>query len=550
MTENIQTFVNLIINKKFSTKLLFSDKPILMAKSEELVEPTKEFKGVMTDFVTNECLKTPEQQKKFANLIHSAFSTALKLYEQQKGLPANSIIFLFKGGNILRFVAYETMHELPGNVSDQIINYYKDSFKKSDADFTIYINPQLKNFDEVFEDINNLTFLLENNIRNEFLSNMSGYFEFYKLNNNEKKNILQSYLKKLNETQTLKDKLYDYDGQFTSLIFKDIAIPNDQYAYIPKADFQLDDHQTDPKHTVLTNLKLLHELEIPELVPIIDKQKQIYKNTLTQSEMYTSVNKTLTFKKGPNIASFSLIRIKMSLNAYFTSTNKKTEMIKLDGELIDISIVKKDDSNLAHFFEHKDKYISTYTIGHDKEAVKFQAYSLEYLLEDLERMLFIDTEFPWDDAKYAKRIKRIMFMYFIMLMINQTLNNEKRAKYMSLIKNNIIEQANKDHKQALKNIAIFLENSEENYPKIYPFRELVKNLALILMKNNLDKAKLDEYLKTINDNIEVLSKGFGGLDQYCKGNMTVQEASILDSTTLPVGGGFNILNFFRRIMDK
>ena len=158
MTENIQTFVNLIINKKFSTKLLFSDKPILMAKSEELVEPTKEFKGVMTDFVTNECLKTPEQQKKFANLIHSAFSTALKLYEQQKGLPANSIIFLFKGGNILRFVAYETMHELPGNVSDQIINYYKDSFKKSDADFTIYINPQLKNFDEVDEDINNLTF--------------------------------------------------------------------------------------------------------------------------------------------------------------------------------------------------------------------------------------------------------------------------------------------------------------------------------------------------------------------------------------------------------
>lgn len=550
MTENIQTFVNLIINKKFSTKMLFSDRSILMAKSEELIEPTKEFKNVITDFVTNECLKTPEQQKKFAKLVHTYFSTALKLYEQQKGLSANSIIFLFKGGNILRFVAYEAMHELPGNVSDQIVNYYKDSFKKSDADFTIYINPKLNNFDEIFDDINNLTFLLENEIRNEFLSNMSEYFEFYKLNNIEKKNILQTYIKKLNETQTLKDKLYGYDGQFTSLIFKDIAIPNDQYAYVPKADYQIDNHSTDQKHTVITNLKLLHELKNPELIPIIEKQKQIYKNTSIQSEIYASVNKTLTFTRSSNTASFNLIRLKMSLNSYFTYTNKKTEMIKLDGELIDISIPKKDDSNLAHFFEHKDKYISTYTIGQDKDFVKFQAYSLEYLLEDLEKILFIGSDFPWDDAKYAKRIKRILFMYFVMLMINKTVNNDKRSKYMTLIKNNIIEQANKDHKQTLKNIKMFLENSEDEMPKIYPFRELVKNLAVILMKDNIDKTKLAEYLKTINENIDILSKGFGGLEQYCKGNMTVNESSLLDSTSLPVGGGFNIINFFQKIMNN
>ena len=69
--------------------MLFSDKPILMAKSEELVEPTKEFKNVITDFVTTECLKTPEQQKKFANLIHIYFTSNCFLL--QTNVPSFSL---------------------------------------------------------------------------------------------------------------------------------------------------------------------------------------------------------------------------------------------------------------------------------------------------------------------------------------------------------------------------------------------------------------------------------------------------------------------------
>ena len=64
-----------------------------------------------------------------------------------------------------------------------------------------------------------------------------------------------------------------------------------------------------------------------------------------------------------------------------------------------------------------------------------------------------------------------------MLFMNNSLDNTKRIEYINAIKKNIIDMSEKDKTQTLKNIIVFLKNSEDDRAKIYPFRELVKNLG-------------------------------------------------------------------------
>jgi hypothetical protein len=550
----IEKLVSLTVSKQFTTKMLWTGEKIIIKRKEEeeLIEPTKEFKGVITDFVVNEFLKTSEQQKQFIDLIYNSFNDALSLYEQQKGLSKGSIIFLYKGGNILRLIAYEIMHELPGIVSDDINAYYKDSFKKSDADFTIYIDPHLSNFDEIFEDVNNLAFLLQNEIRNEFLSNLSKYFEYYKLNDGQKDNILENYVGKLNETQTIKDKLYDFDGNFISLVFKNNinkGNAEERGKYIPKKDFELG-FEPNKKDTHLINLKPFQALGFnPAVQQYIDKQKTVYKDA-SLSELFISVNKTLTFKKGNSIASFSLVRTKVVVNAHFlpTASQKgevyKSKLVPLDGELIDVSIVKKDDDKIEHFLKNKNKYISTYKIGVGENISEFKAYSLEYLAEDLENILFVQNIFPWNDPKYTKRIKRLLLLYFAMLLINKNMSNKKRIEYIDLIKTHFIdvigEYARMKDKESLKkllmNMINFLESSK-NEPKIYPFRNFVKNLAMIIKNPELDFTKLGEYVKLIDENLNIMSKMINNLEAYTEQNTMIEEGRLYEINSYPLEGG-------------
>jgi len=61
----------------------------------------------------------------------------------------------------------------------------------------------------------------------------------------------------------------------------------------------------------------------------------------------------------------------------------------------------------------------------DGENFNMLCYSVEYMINDLERMLFSDLYFPWRDIKYAKRISRLWCLYFIKLIMDK---NEKAEK--------------------------------------------------------------------------------------------------------------------------
>src|SRR5205085_670815 len=91
----------------------------------------------------------------------------------------------------------------------------------------------------------------------------------------------------------------------------------------------------------------------------------------------------------------------------------------------------------------------------------FLGYSLEYLISDLERILFYDIDYPWDDVKYAKRIKRLLYLYFITLLTNPKFNTDKRILYINWIKNimdNINKYLESNNPVDLKEALISIEN--------------------------------------------------------------------------------------------
>lgn len=532
--DHIRVLVDLIITKQFTMPMLFVGEFEGIEQKLKLVEPKKELNGVMTDFVTNEFFPHATDSEQFIKLVFNTFNQALITYFKNKNINASDIFIVYKGGNILRYVAYEVMHELPGAVSDEIYNQYKDVFKKSDADFSIYINPKLAHYDDIFVDINTLSYLLQNQLRNEFMTNPSKYFNFYKLNMSEQLRILSTYVEKLNNTETIKNSLFEYNGKFINLVFNK-TYTNEQIPYVAKPDFYTDyDYRPDSLYLIYTtNLQKLHQINssIANLTNIMQAEKRIYSN-IEQSPLMISSNQTLDFKKIDSRVKFSLVRTKVIFNAYFKKSipDSVNQLELLAGELIDVSVPHRDDDTVSHYFENVKQNIDLYHIKTDTDdlSLSFIAPSIMYLTSDIERILYRDQIFPWDDTKYAKRIKRVLFFYFVLLLTDTKLSYDKKIAYLrdihttiigpviASIKNEnnftgpVIECLSSNKQENIsKNIKIFL--SDKNDPHImYPFQTLIVSLQNMISRNesDIDSTKFTEYIMLINEQILFLIKLF------------------------------------------
>lgn len=504
-TNKINELVNKIISKDFTIKKLNLEGTVKnfdqKNQSKQDQDKKRELNSVITEFVVNEFAKSQEQNLAFLKVVYGTFNEAIKSYANIKGLRKDQLFFVYKGGNILRIIAYEVFDNLCGKSVQVLKKYYSDSFKKSDADFSIYIDPKLSNFSEIYEDMINLSYLLQTEIRKIFTSNMDKYFEYYRLNQNGKKQILEKYLKKLNETSVVKEKKFGYDT------FRSLVLQNENY--IPKIDYELDYSKTNPENKYMVNL------------------------TSDLNEIYISANRTLKFLRGDGTyASFALVRSKVSLNGYYG--DRYTDV---NGELIDVSIVNKDNGGIEHFFDNLDKNIRKFAIGSGDDTYIIRSYSLSYLLEDLEHILFEYSNYPWEDLKYGKRLKRILFIYFIILMTKNKMSNINRIKYFQILKVNIFDKIKNNKKEeAIKSIEKFIEmvnNDMTTRNKTidqYPFYNLLKNLQKIL-KKEYDEEKLNEYIDIILENINTISNVLSELENYRK-NPSIDEETLFDADTV------------------
>jgi hypothetical protein len=119
-------------------------------------------------------------------------------------------------------------------------------------------------------------------------------------------------------------------------------------------------------------------------------------------------NKDLVLCKA-SLSEFSLARLRINFNLLFELNLNNGAQIQapaiLPVELYDVGIPKtREDSET---FKRSHQYLSG-----NIDIISIHntpLYSLMYCIKDLINVLFVQALFPWDDKKYAKRIKRLMY---------------------------------------------------------------------------------------------------------------------------------------------
>lgn len=440
-------------------------------KGEDNEDEIKPLKNVATDIVVEQFFQTDETIYRFLNLVYTTFAEALQIYRDKEGILDENLFFIYKGGNILRFVSREFMLQIPAVAHEEFKRYYTPYFKRSDADFSIFIHPNIRDYRKVHDDMGLLSYLLQDRIRDILLSNPGHYFDFMRYDKEYRKEVLMKYLPKFNE------------GDFS---FTNITFTGDK-DYETRDDFA---------------------------IKFLDEEDSI-KYTLNESDSFITVshNDALIFYTGVDEdrpSHFKLVRSKI----YFNLFDKAGNRLKVGGELIDVGIDYPEDVKNVHLLENMDSALYVYSVRHKECELDFISYTISNLIYDLEEILFEKYIFPWEDNKYTKRINRLFYMYFIdvFLRVNDgeariDLYNRLRDSFISMIEG--------------KRSDLVIDNELE-ISKLSVFLDIIRRRAHTEVEKNRMQVLLELLVQNSNFTISSLEQ----IKSYCAKDGIITEKDI------------------------
>ena len=485
----------------------------------EFVDMIREYKDLCTDIVTNHFFSTDETLFNFLKLICDLYYTAIEQYKQLHKLGEWDIFFIYKGGNILRIISNDFMEELPFIASKILKATYEKYFTRSDCDFSIYIKETIINpkYETVFQDMTMLSYLIQVKIKTIILSDPTKYFDFYKYNTKHQQQILQTYLTKMKESNSIKDPLNTkfHNKHPTGLSFMNAHVTSNKHdSYRGRVDFGMQETQSGDEGLLA-----------------------IYPLCNNESELYISINETLDFHGvAPNSrGKFTLVRTKVAFNMYFDN-----ELYQIGGELIDVAINHKYDYKLIEIYKHignMSSCVNKYTMTFRDSQLEFLSYSLEHLIYDLELILFVE-HLPWADRKYEKRLNRLFYLYLVNLFAN--------VKDIKIRKEIII-----DLKTALESAGVSVNTfdtdthilttklKELSFSKSLAIYGLVVRLVgliqILTVINVIDfNGVINTIIKNCANAIEIINK----INKYCNTKGKVSYQSLYNPNFSNLIGGF------------
>jgi len=497
---------------------------------EEINDELRPLKNIVTDFVVDEFFRSESSLYLFMQLVYNTFDESLSIYRKKIKISKKDLFFVYKGGNVLRLLSKDFLLDLPSNATTELTKFYTPFFKRSDADFSIYLNPDVENYDKIFQDISLISYLLQVHIRKEFLSNSNLYFDFSKYNTEYKIFILNKYLLKFKDIEgfNITDLSIDNVNAVKNVKFyksnPDLAIQ-----FINQSNNQksvINEYQKSIINEYLVKYKDAKNL--PNNLPNKQNKKAI-KSKITDNNSYMTVtyNSALEFKSGAKkdrTVKFTLVRTK----AIFTLINNN-KLMNVGGELIDVSIPHRLDTGLIHFFKERDHNIRTFDLSFDKCDLKFKSYSISYLIDDLETILFKFNDFPWNDLKYDKRLNRLFYMYFVDIFIKIN-DADKRLNIINDLKNMVLIKYFEYSIDIEEGSSIFLKKYEKYKlgvnNLIYLMLDLIKNVETQDHVDNLKK--MSDILIT---NADFIIKTIKNLHKYCQHDGKITSKDIYHSST-------------------
>jgi hypothetical protein len=479
ITQSIKLIVTQVVNNGLNINMDVNSKASF-DKPDIFIDHKKDFKDILTDLITNEYLRSKDKNLKFLELIFNTFNASIEYYTTLKNIDPIKIKFVYKGGNVLRLMAFNFMYELPGIVIDTIKKEYGPFFKKSDADFSIMIDSSIDNYEQVRQELRTIAYYMLDYIRKILSYNLSSYFDYFMYNDEIKKQLLQ---KTLNDLNTSIEDNAEYKNDEFKLLYSDNVTLKHEYVnkYIHNPTNRTNygggvtDSRTDFYISVDTDPRKLSQTAI--------NSKQ--ENKIGQ--FYISINDALEFDKDGTKTHFDLVRMKINFKTIYGSKNNENEYksMLINGELIDVSIPLKDDSfvdkNKGKSFD--EKYFS----GNYENRFRYNIISLHHSIDDLENILFYQHPLPWDASKYEKRISRLLFLYLIdLLYYTPSLNIDNLRIYINdldhiskSIGNVLKVSAMTDLNTTMNYFIKFVSTKKDKNIKLYKF---IPKLILIITK--------------------------------------------------------------------
>lgn len=388
----------------------------------QYMNPKLEYKSLTTELVNRYFLVSKADVFHFLRLVIETHVRAIQLYVEKRSIDDQRVIFIFKGGNLLRIVASEFMVELPGHAADLINEFYMPHFHRSDADFSIYIDPTLREFQKIHAELTHLTYLLQVHIREHITTAPERYFQFFRLNCATRRAILERYQQSLNESRSIEDPTNErfYGGRFNGVLFEG---------------------------TQIGERKVMGGARETDTFIVPGPRGKTVTFTPDETPQYIRIqyNTALDFGEGSERAAFHLVRTKLLVGTHFVAAGESAgTTVLFGGEIVDVSIPRKEDSSLADFFKAKERAMESYELRYRGDSLTFMGYSLEQLIDDLDLVLFTRSEHrPWNDKKYVRRLYRLFYLCFVQLFVVFRSNVERR-KYLKSFCSRIASKALKD----------------------------------------------------------------------------------------------------------
>ena len=313
----------------------------------------------------------------------------LEDYAQKHELRVpEQLCLYYKGGNFFRILMRSLLELI------DIEKYTALVQKRSDADFQIFVHPDVPNYERVLEDVSALTLFV--------MYEFKGFLSRSGLLNPPLDPLPELYI------QPLKEHFKDSPYEVTNVgMARDRS--NAPATHPFRSDFLMNTFIDTDSAT-----KFIGYTEVYCLLKGYGKSRN------DDPSLYMSRNITsdfTTFTKNRYI--FELIRLKRNISIQVdlrTQDDKKhTVTLKVPSEGIDVSIPRIGDHSVNHMSEKGVRaYIDEYGFQDEAgEYFSFYGINLNFLLYDLNDILFSKFDWPWADPKYQKRITR----YYIAILL-------------------------------------------------------------------------------------------------------------------------------------
>lgn len=486
-------------------KSISEGEQFIIKKSEVLV-PKLFMRDILTKYVVQNIFENKAENK----LIHIINKIMKSLYSEYKKQTGIELMFVYRGGNILKLYKDNFENYLPGNVRAFFKKEFSEFFKSSDLDFYTVIKGSEtmanKGIGKINNDIRMLCYY-GCYIARIIIMNTDKLFQFCKFNEKTLSEQYQKIIEDINKEKyfsvfdTIKNSnffgigfnhyFYSENNKIETLeqIGKlpnkklsgelipgideaDLIVNLNKYKKPGKFDTNIVPTETE---TYVNKIKYKQE-NIFEFDFSQDMEEIVYKNKIFDFYI-TNNRKILNVQESID---FSLVRLMINFIVTYETKDGKIGVTNAPSELYDLSIGHPGDKMYNVYVSSN---LSTYKFQYDDNE-KDQIYipTIHTTLLDLINILFEYREFPWLDSKYEKRLYRLLILIFIdqltkksiyqlkkelVKISNQTFKANPTKKQIETLNNidfKIIEHKNNE---IIKKITKENEQKYEEYKNLY-----------------------------------------------------------------------------------